>query len=146
MHQNNIRAGALAALLVAATVPAFAAGIEITGVRAELREFAPRRIEITLTMRNATGHELKLMRAESPRGEIVEMKQRSYDAEGRERLWPVAKFELPAGATARLIRDGRFIQVTGLEPGVKVGGTLPVTLVFQDEPALTLQLALSAPD
>lgn len=144
MHLNNIRALGLATLLVVGAAPAFAAGIEISDVRAELRETAPRHVEITLTLRNATGHELKLMRAESRRGERVEMKQRSFDAEGRERLWPVAKFEVAAGANARLIRDGRFFQVSGLEPGVAVGQTLPVTLVFQDEPPVTLQLALSA--
>ncbi len=57
-------------------------------------------------------------------------------------MWPVAKFEVPPGGTLRLHADGRFFQVSGLEPGVAVGQILPLSFTFEDERPVTLQLKL----
>ncbi|MET0292147.1 MAG: copper chaperone PCu(A)C [Steroidobacteraceae bacterium] len=144
MTKNNTRVGAAALLLLAGTA-AQAAGVEITGARAELREGAPRTLEVYFTLRNATGHELKLVKMSSPAGDALELKQRSLDAEGRTRLWPVAKFEVPVGGTLRFVPEGRLLQIASLASSVRVGETVPLTLTFEDEAPVTLQLSVAAP-
>ena len=144
MHKNN-KAATLAVLAVAlfAGVPANAQ-IVIESSRAELSADEPRRIEIYFVLRNATSHELELMKAESPLADTVEMKQRSSDAQGKTRLWPVAKLELDEGRVAKLSANGRFLQLTGLARDLRAGQLLPLTLTFEHEPPVVVQLRLEA--
>ena len=145
MHKNNT-AATLAVLAVAlfAGVPANAQ-IVIESSRAELSADEPRRIEIYFVLRNATNHELELMKADSPLAQAVEIKQRSSDAQGKTRVWPVAKLELDQGRVANFSANGRFLQLTGLAHDLRVGQVVPLTLTFEDEPPVLLQLRLEAP-
>jgi copper(I)-binding protein len=142
MPKNNwsARLAVLAVLFIVRT--AQAAGIEISDARAELATDEPRRVEIYFVLRNATGHRLQLMKVASGAGEVVEMKQRSFGADGTPRVWPVARFDLADGSTTRLVREGRFLQVTALAAGLRVGQRVPLTLTFEDEQPVTVQLTL----
>jgi copper(I)-binding protein len=140
MARNN-RGAALAAavLFIARTAHA---DIQITDARAELAPGEPRRVEIYFVLRNDLGHELKLQKLESAVADAVVIKQRSVGADGEVRLWPVARFQVSAGSSARLAAQGRFVQATGLAPQLHVGQVLPLTLTFEDEKPVTLQLVL----
>jgi copper(I)-binding protein len=143
MHKNNIGT-ALAALAFLFIVRTASAGIEISDARAVLAADAPRRVEISFTLHNTTTHELKLLKAVCAAGDSLQLKQRSYDADGRMRLWPVAKFEVPAGDSLHLSTTGRFFQLTGLAPSLRAGQPLPIVLTFEDEPPVTVDLTLEA--
>jgi hypothetical protein len=39
---------------------------------------------------------------------------------------------------------GRFLVATGIAPELRVGHVLPLTLIFEDEQPITLQLTLEA--
>lgn len=140
-HVGTLLAGAL--LSLSASV-GLAAGVEITESRAALVEGQPRTLEVYFTLRNDTGHELKLMKMESAAGDALDLKQRSFDAEGRARLWPVAKFEVPKGGTLRFVPEGRLLQISGLAAGLRAGQSVPLTLTFEDEPPVTLQINVAA--
>lgn len=145
MHENNKALSfALLVLALSAALPA-SAQILIESSRAELVMDEPRRIEIYFVLRNATNHELELLKAESPLADAVEIKQRSLDAQGKVHLWPVAKLELDEGRVVKLSADGRFLQLTGLPRDVRVGQVVPLTLTFEHEPPVVLRLALEAP-
>lgn len=143
MDKNNTRAFLVAALglFLVRTVQA---DVTIVGARAEISAKEPRQVEVTFELHNDTAHELELLKAVSDRAERVEFKQRSVDAENRPRVWPVAKFEVPAGGRLKLHANGRFFLVTGLDAGVAEGQILPLTFTFEDERPLTLQLRLEA--
>jgi copper(I)-binding protein len=74
----------------------------------------------------------------------VDLKRRSYDAENRPRIWPVARFEIPAGGSLRLFHDGPFFLASGLDPKLAAGDHLPLTFTFEDEAPVTLDLTLEA--
>lgn len=145
MTQNNKAAfGALLTLLLSVTVAPAWADIVVLDARAELSAAEPRSVAVTFLLRNDTAHELELMKVESARAGRVELKQLSYDADNRPHVWPVAKFEIPPGGSIRLRRAGRFFRVSELDANLRVGDRLPLTLVFEDEPPLTLDLTLEA--
>ena len=141
MDKNNTRAFLIAAipLLIVRTVQA---DVVITSARAELSASQPRHLEVTFELRNETAHSLELLKAVCDRADRVELKQRSIGADNVARIWPVAKFEVAAGGTLRLRTDGRFFQVSGLDADVVTGQVLPLTLTFEDEPAVTVQLTV----
>jgi copper(I)-binding protein len=145
MTQNNKTAlRALLTLLLAVTVVPAWADIVVLDARAELSASEPRSVAVYFMLRNETAHELELMKVESARAGRVELKQLSYDADNRPHVWPVAKFEIPPGGSIRLMRAGRFFRVSELDAKLRVGDRLPLTLVFEDEPPLTLDLTLEA--
>jgi copper(I)-binding protein len=143
MAKNN-RGAALAAVAMLFIVRTAQADIEITEARAQFASDEPRRVEIYFALRNGVGHELKLQKVESSAAESVVMKQRSIGPDGQPRVWPVARFEVARDGSARLSAVGRFLVATGLTPALRVGQTLPLTLTFEDEQPITLQLTLEA--
>ena len=143
MNKNNIRAF-LAVCVGVLLVRAVQAEVAITAVHAELSATQPHQVEVYFELRNATAHELELLKVVCDRAERVEFKQRSVGADSKARLWPVAKFEVPAGESLKLHADGRFFLLSGLDAGVSVGQGLALTLTFEDERPVTLQLRLEA--
>ena len=133
----------LAACLALSIVRTVEAGVEIVDARAEISRTDPERIEVYFDLRNDTTHELELLKAVSPRAERVEFKQRSIGADNSARLWPVAKFEIPAGGRLRLHADGRFFLLSGFDEGIRPGQVIPLTLTFEDESPVTLQLRVA---
>lgn len=149
MTRNNFAwRGGLAGVLLAA-LPALAvaadARIGVEGPRVERAREAARSLEAYFTLRNDSGHELRLLKAESPRARTVELKQRSYDASNKPHLWPVARLEVAAGGSARFSSTGRFFRLVDVADDVKPGDTVPLTLHFEDEPPLTIELVLVSP-
>jgi copper(I)-binding protein len=120
------------------------AEVQIAEARAVLSATAPRSVELTFVLRNATDHELELMKVVSARAERVDFKVRSYGPDGRPRVWPVAKFEVPAGGLLKLSTDGRFFQVTDLDAKLRAGDPLPIVFTFEDEPPVQLTVTLEA--
>ena len=55
-------------------------------------------------------------------------------------MWPVGKLELAPGEVARFSPNGRHLMLLGLKSPLLVGSRVPVTLVFEDEPPITVQL------
>jgi copper(I)-binding protein len=143
MAKNN-RGAALAALAMLFIVRTAQADIEITDAHAQLASDEPRRIEIYFALRNGMSHELKLQKVASSAAESVVMKQRSIGPDGQARVWPVARFEVAREGSARLSAVGRFLVATGIAPTLRVGQVLPLTLIFEDEQPITLQLTLEA--
>ena len=143
MDKNNTRAflAAFGGLLLVRTVQA---DVAITQVRAELSAAEPRRVELYFELHNDTTHALELLKAVCDRAERVELKQRSVSADNQARIWPVAKFEVAPGGRLKLHADGRFFQLSGLDAGLSVGQVLPLTLTFEDERPVTLQLRVEA--
>jgi len=140
MDKNNTRAlSAVLLLLLGRTVQA---DVVVTAARAELSSGEPRHVEVYFELRNETRHALELLKAVSDRADRVELKQRSVGADNVARVWPVAKFEVPAGGVLKLRAEGRFFQVSGLASDVAPGQVLPLTFTFEDEPPVSLQLTL----
>lgn len=133
----------LAVSLLAAAAPA-AAAIEVEAARAELRADDPQGLAAYFVLRNATTHELELLKAVADGADRVEYKLRSYDAENRPRVWPLAKFEVAAGDTLKLSPEGRFFRITGFTKLPRPGDRITFTLVFEDEPPLVIVLPVAA--
>ena len=145
MNENN-RVRSLVLLLglgLLAASPSFAA-IEIASARAELRGDDPGAIAATFVLRNATSHELELLKAVAAGADRVEFKQRSFDAENRPHVWPLAKLEIPAGDTLRLSPEARFLRISGFDRAPRVGDRVTLTLVFEDEPPVVIELPVVA--
>jgi len=140
MAKNNTFAWLAAALFL--LVRTVHAEVQLTDARAILSATAPRNVEVYFVLRNATSHELELLKVESARAERVELKVRSYGPDGRPRLWPVAKFDVPAGGLLKLSADGRFFQVTELDARLRAGDRLPLVLTFENEPPVSLSVVL----
>lgn len=143
MNKNNTRA-AIAACIGFSLVRTAAADVSIAGARAAISEADPRRVEVYFELRNDTTHELELLKAESARADVVEYKQRSISADNVARLWPLGKFEVPAGGRLTLKADGRFFMLSGFEGALTVGQPISLTLTFEDEPPVTFELRLEA--
>jgi copper(I)-binding protein len=139
---NGLRAAILGALM--GLGPAAHAGVELTDARAVLVAGEPRQVEIYFVLRNATAHELELMKVQSPRADRVTLKLRSTDAENRRHVWPMGKLEVPKGGLFRAAHDGPFLLVTGLDPALRVGDRLTVELTFEEEPPVVLTATVEA--
>ncbi|MFM1887283.1 MAG: hypothetical protein RL026_2440 [Pseudomonadota bacterium] len=144
MHRlASCAAHALAALFLLPTTAA--AGIEV-----ELKaESAPagaqaragaREASGFLVLRNTGGVARSLLKLTSTAADRVELRQLSVGADGAARLWPVARFQLQPGETARLQLQGRHLHFTGLRQPAQQDQRLPVTFVFEDEPPLSVEL------
>ena len=142
MRKNNTCAWlALPLLLLAGPVRA---DVQISEAHAVLSAGQPQTVEVYFVLRNATPHELELMKVVCARADHVDYKLRSYGPDGRPRLWPVAKFEVPAGGLLKLSAEGRFFQVTELDARLRVGDVLPLTFTFHDEDPVTVSVPLEA--
>lgn len=144
MTKDN-RSGWLAVaalLLIARTVHA---EVQISDAHAVLSATEPRQVEVTFVLHNATVHELELLKVVCARADRVDFKLRSYGPDGRARVWPVAKFEVPAGGALKLSTEGRFFQVSELDASLRPGDRLPLVFTFEDEPPVKLSVTLEAP-
>ena len=143
-QNNNLHIAALTlALGLLATAPALGA-VEIESARAELRTDDPGALAAYFVLRNTTTHELELLKAVASGADRVEFKQRSYDADNRPHVWPLAKFELQPGDTLRLSAESRFLRISGFTQPPRAGDRVSLTLVFEDEPPVVVELRVGA--
>lgn len=92
------------------------------------------------TLKNAGKGRRELLKITSPAARAISIHQTSVDANGVSKMWPVGKLELAAGEQLRFEPTGRHIMLEGLSGGLRVGTRVPVTLVFGEEPPVTIQL------
>lgn len=131
----------LAALVLAlAPLAAAQAAIEITD--GWTRETVPG-LDVGVgyfTLKNTGTHRRELLKITSPLADGIELQVSSVDAQGVSHMWPVGKLELRPGEMLRFSPNGRHLMLRGLKSPLRVGARVPVTLVFEDEPPITVQL------
>lgn len=92
------------------------------------------------TLKNTGKGRRELLKITSPVAKSISMHQSSVDAQGVAKMWPVGKLELAPGELLRFEPNGKHIMLEGLSAGLRAGTRVPVTLVFQDEAPITVQL------
>jgi copper(I)-binding protein len=92
------------------------------------------------TLKNTSKGRRELLKITSPVAQAISLHQTSTDANGVSKMWPVGKLELAPGEVLRFEPNGRHIMLEGLSGSLRAGTRVPVTLVFQDEAPVTVQL------
>lgn len=92
------------------------------------------------TLRNTGKGRRELLKITSPLAGMVSLHQTSVDARGVSRMWPVGKLALAPGQVLRFEPMGTHVMLEGLVEGLRAGARVPLTLVFQDEAPVTVQL------
>ena len=92
----------------------------------------------TLKNTGTGGHEL--LKITSPLAERISLHRSSVDASGVSRMWPVGKLELAPGEVRRFEPNGYHLMLEGLAAPLRAGTRIPVTMVFEDEDPVVVQL------
>ena len=93
-----------------------------------------------LTLKNTGGSRRELLKITSPIASGILLQQFSIDAQGVSHLWPVGKLEIAPGEVLRFSPTGKRLMLLGLKQPLRAGTLVPVTLVFEDEEPVTIQL------
>ncbi|MEY4761316.1 MAG: hypothetical protein RLZZ200_1172 [Pseudomonadota bacterium] len=93
-----------------------------------------------LALTNTGKAKRELVRITSPAAKEVTLHQSSTDDKGVSRMWPIGRLELAPGEKMRLEPNGRHMMLEGLGASLTAGGRVPVTLVFDGEKPVTVQL------
>lgn len=96
-----------------------------------------------MTIRNAGAQPDRLLGAESPAAQRVELHTHIRDGEVM-RMRPVADIPVPAGGAATLQPGGLHLMLMGLNRPLAVGESVPVTLRFERAGSVTVNLAVQA--
>ena len=131
---------ALAALLSAAALASAGGAMTVEDARARI--LLPTRPGAAwLTVRNS-GAADRLLGAESPAAERVEL-HRHIHRDGVMTMRRVEAIDIPAGGEAALEPGGDHLMLFGLEPGLKTGGSFPLTLLFETAGAVTVEVRVA---
>ena len=84
----------------------------------------------------------KLLSASSAAAESVEIHKTSMDATGTMMMRPAGPVDLPAQSTVELKPGGLHIMLVGLKNDLVIGGTITVTLQFENADPLTLDIPI----
>ncbi len=84
----------------------------------------------------------KLLSASSAAAESVEIHMTSMDANGTMMMRPAGPVDLPAQSTVELKPGGLHIMLVGLKNDLVIGGTITVTLQFENADPLTLDIPI----
>lgn len=93
-----------------------------------------------LTLKNTGKVKRELLRISSPAAKDITLHQSSVDATGVSRMWPVGKLELAPGESLRFEPNGRHLMLEGLGASLVAGKQVSVTLTFDGEKPVTVQL------
>ena len=93
-----------------------------------------------LTLRNTGKVKRELLKITSPAAQSISLHQSSVDANGVSRMWPIGKLELAPGEVLRFEPNGRHLMLEGLGAALRTGQRVPLTLVFEQEAPVTVQL------
>ncbi len=96
-----------------------------------------------MTLRNAGPQPDRLLSAESPAAQRVELHTHIRDGEVM-RMRPVADIPVPAGGSTVLQPGGLHLMLIGLTRPLAVGEAVPVTLRFERAGTVTVNLAVQA--
>lgn len=131
--------GLAVALLFAAAAPVFAA-IEVgDGWSRETVKGVDVAVGY-LTLRNTGSERRELIKITSPQAATIGLHRSSVDANGVSRMWPMGKLELLPGEVLKLSPNGVHLMLNGLKEPLAKGTVVPVTLVFEHEKPVTVQL------
>jgi periplasmic copper chaperone A len=129
-------------LLLACLLPAPAVLAAVEAVEGWTRETPPGTTVAVgyLIVKNTGNSRRELLKITSPMARQISLHQSSIDANGVARMWPVGKLELSPGETLDFSPNGKHLMLEGLASPLRVGMRVPVTIVFEDEPPVTIQL------
>ncbi len=96
------------------------------------------------TLKNTGTQSRQLLKITAPQAAAIEIDRTSTDAQGVSRMWPVGKVEIAPGQTVKLAPNGLHIMLRGLKQPLLPGQTVPVTMLFADEPPVTVVLKVRA--
>jgi len=92
------------------------------------------------TLKNTSAGGRELLKITSPLAERISLHKSSVDANGVSRMWPVGKLELAPGEVRRFEPNGYHLMLEGLSAPLRAGTRIPVTMVFEDEEPVVVQL------
>lgn len=92
-----------------------------------------------MTLTNATGRPVRLIGAKSPACGMA-MLHRTVDVKGMEKMVPVKSITIPAHG--KFSFSPGYYHVMCMQPKMKPGATVPVTLKFRHLPPLTVRFAV----
>jgi periplasmic copper chaperone A len=94
---------------------------------------------------NTGNEERELLKIASPVAESIFLRQRSTDAQGVDREWPIASLRLRPHQTVRFApENGRHLVLERLSRPLHSGMRIPITLQFNgDDPAVTVMMTVA---
>ncbi|MFT4240668.1 MAG: copper chaperone PCu(A)C [Acidovorax sp.] len=95
-------------------------------------------------MRLTAPHGARLVRAESPAAGTTEVHEMRMDGDIM-KMRAVPALDLPAGQAVELKPGGYHLMLLDLKAPLQKGGTVPITLVFQDAQGAESRLNLTVP-
>ena len=93
-----------------------------------------------LTLRNTGSERRELLKITAPQAASIGVHRSSVDANGVSHMWPVGKLELLPGEVLKLSPNGVHLMLNGIKQPLAKGMQVPVTLVFEHEKPVTVQL------
>jgi periplasmic copper chaperone A len=84
-----------------------------------------------LTINNTSDTADALLSASSPGAIMVELHETATDGSGMTGMQPVARLDIPAGASVELKPGGHHLMLMGLAGELTVGETIELDLVFE---------------
>lgn len=123
--------GLTAGACTSGATPSPAATVTVSGawIRAAAKAGAPTAAYLVIT--NAGGQADALIGASSPAAGMVEIHQTTTDTSGMTGMHPVARIDVPAGATVRLEPGGFHIMMPSVSAPLVAGQTVELDLVFE---------------
>ena len=95
-----------------------------------------------LVISNRSGRPDALLSVSSPGASSVEMHESGMDSSGMMAMRPVARIEVPAGATVTLEPGGFHLMLVGLKAPLQAGGTIQLDLRFEHAGTISVQAAV----
>lgn len=93
-----------------------------------------------LTVHNMGRTPLKLLGASSPRAKQVEMHETRVDAKGVSTMRPLKEVTVASGTSAEFSAGGRHLMLVGLTAPLVAGEKVPLTLRFEGQAPVEVQL------
>ena len=132
----------LALVLSLAATPLFAGDIVIEDAYARASRPGAPTGAMFMTIRNSGEIADRLLAAESPIAQIVEL-HTHIDDNGVMRMRPVEEgLEIPVGGEHRLMRGGDHVMLMGLTQSLEDGASVPLTLIFENAGEITLDVTV----
>lgn len=132
----------LAFALVLAATPLFAGDITVEDAYARASRPGAPTGAMFMTIRNSGEMADRLLGAESPVAQLVEL-HTHIDDNGVMRMRPVeGGLEIPAGGEHMLMRGGDHVMLMGLTQTLEDGATVPLRLIFENAGPIALDVTV----
>lgn len=131
-----------ALVLSLAATPMFAGDITVEDAYARASRPGAPTGAMFMTIRNSGEMADRLLGAESPVAQMVEL-HTHIDDNGVMRMRPVEQgIEIPAGGDHMLMRGGDHVMLMGLTQSLEDGASVPLTLIFENAGEITLAVTV----